>query len=86
MQKTPYLEIHGASSKYVNMMATYINGCGGKGQIIPVIMLLVILYNACFMYQSDKRSNLLITALDTFNLGASVNHEKFLNTLRESNH
>ncbi len=30
MQKTPYLKIHGAYSKYVNMMATYVNGCGGK--------------------------------------------------------
>jgi hypothetical protein len=69
MQKTPYLKIQGAYSKYGNMMATYINGCGGEEQIIPVTMFLVMLYNACFMYQSNKRSNLLITALDTFNLG-----------------
>jgi hypothetical protein len=61
-------------SKYVNMTTTYINGCGGKEQIIPVTMFLVALYNAYFMYQSDKRSNLLITALDTFDLGASVDH------------
>jgi hypothetical protein len=86
MQETPYLKIHGAYSKYVAMMATYINGCTGKKQIIPVLMFLVMLYNACFMYQSDKRSNLLITALDTFNLGANVDHEKFMNTLSESNH
>jgi hypothetical protein len=38
------------------------------------------------MYQSDKKSHLLITALDTFNLGASANHETFMNTLSESNH
>jgi hypothetical protein len=68
------------------MMATYVNGCGGKEQIIPVTIFLVMLYNACFMYQSDNRSNLLITALDTFDLGASINHEKFMNTLSESNH
>jgi hypothetical protein len=68
------------------MTATYVNGCGGKEQIIPVTMFLVMLYDACFMYQNDKRSNLLITALDTFNLGAKVNHEKFINTLSESNH
>ncbi len=86
MQKTPYLKIHGAYSKYVNMTAIYVNGCGGKEQIIPVTMFLVMLYNACFMYQSDKRSHLLVTALDTFNLGASIDHENFMNTLRESNH
>jgi hypothetical protein len=86
MQKTPYLKIHGAYSKYINMMATYVNGCGGKEQIIPVAMFLVMLYNACFMYQSDKRSNLLITVLDTIHLGASIDHGKFINTLSESNH
>jgi hypothetical protein len=68
------------------MMATYVNACGGKEQSIPVTMFLVMLYISCFMYQSDKRSHLLITALDTFDLGASVDHEKFMNTLSESNH
>jgi hypothetical protein len=55
MQITPYLKIHGAYSKYVDMTATYINGCTGKEQIIPVTMFLVMLYNACFMYPSNKR-------------------------------
>jgi hypothetical protein len=68
------------------MPATYVNRCGGKEQIIHVTALLVMLYNACFMYQSDKRSNFLITVLDTFDLGASINHETFMNTLSESNH
>ncbi len=86
MQKTLYLKIHGAYSKYVSMTATYVNGCGGKEQIIPVTMFLVMLYNTCFMCQSDKRSHLLITALDTFDLGASLDHEKFMNSLSESNH
>ncbi len=86
MQKSPHLEIHGAYSKYTIMTATYINGCTGKVQIIPVTMFLVMLYNACFMYQSNKKSNLLISALDTFDLGASVDHETFMNTLSECNH
>jgi hypothetical protein len=34
MQKTPYFKIHGAYSKYVDVTATYINGCTGKEQII----------------------------------------------------
>jgi hypothetical protein len=68
------------------MTATYINGCTDKVQIIPVTMFLVMLYNACFMYQSNKNSNLLISMLDTFDLGASVDHENFMNTLSECNH
>jgi hypothetical protein len=82
-RKTPYLKIHGAYSKYVDMTAQYVNGCTGKVQIISVTMFLVILYNACFMYQSDKKSYMLITALDTFDLGANVDHELFMNTLSE---
>jgi hypothetical protein len=39
---------------------------------------------ACFMYQSDKKSNMLITALDTFDLGANVDHELFMKTLSEN--
>jgi hypothetical protein len=78
-RKSPYVRIHGALSKYIEMTdPTYINGCTGKYQIIPV------LYNACFMFQKDKETNMLITALDTLDLGADVDHEKFMNTLSES--
>jgi hypothetical protein len=70
-------------SKYVEMTAQYVDGCTCELQIIPVTMFLVMLYNACFMYQSDKKSNMLITALDTFDLGANVVHEQFMNTLSE---
>ncbi len=83
MRKGPYLKIHGAYSKYVEMTAQYLDGCTGKVQIIPATKFLVMLYNACFMYQSDKKSNMLITALDTFDLGANVDHELFMNTLSE---
>jgi hypothetical protein len=68
------------------MTATYISGCAGKEQKVPVTMFLVMPYNACFMYQKDKKSSLLVSALDTFDLGARVDHEKFMNTLSECNH
>jgi hypothetical protein len=68
------------------MTVTYINGCTGEEQIVPVTMFLVMLYNAYFMYQKDKKSKLLVSALDTFDLGASVDHEKFMNTLSECDH
>jgi hypothetical protein len=86
MQKCPHLKIHGVYSKYINMTVTYINECAGKEQIVPVTKFLVMLYNACFMYQKDKKSNLLVSALDTFDLGASVDHGKFMNTLSECDH
>ncbi len=81
MLKAPYLKIHGAYSKYVEMTAQFVNGCTGEVHIIPVMMFLVMLYNACFMYQNDKKSNMLITALDTFDLGANIDHDLFMNTL-----
>ncbi len=60
-RKAPYLKIHGAYSKYIEMMdPTWINGCTGKYQFIPVTMFLVVLYNACFMFQKDKKTNMLI--------------------------
>jgi hypothetical protein len=62
MQKCTHLKIHGVYSNYINMTATYINGCAGKEHIVPVTMFLVMLYNACFMYQKDKKSNLLLSA------------------------
>ena len=84
-RKALYLKIHGAYSKYIEMTdPTWLNGCTGKYQIIPVTIFLVVLYNACFMFQEDKEKNMLITALDTLDLGADVDHEKFMKTLSES--
>jgi hypothetical protein len=84
MRKGPYVKIHGAYS-YVcrNEKEEYLNACTGNNRIIPVTMFLVMLYNACFMYQNDKSSNILIKALDTFDLGTSVDIELFLDTLSE---
>ncbi len=41
----------------------------------------------CMLHVSKwQEIKLLITALDTFDLGASIDHEKFMNTLSVSNH
>ena len=82
MQRLLYLKIHGAYCKYVDILATYVNECTGDAQIIPVTMFLVTLYNVCFTFQCNKkRSNLLITALDVFDLGATGQVDKFMNTV-----
>ena len=63
---------------------SYINECTGEFQIIPVTMFLVMLYNAHWMFQHKWESNMLIFALDTFDLGNAVEHEKFMKMLSES--
>jgi hypothetical protein len=84
-QLKPFLKLHGAISNYVELTEVpYINECTGEFQIIPVTMFLVTLYNACWMFQLKRESNILIFALDTFDLGDTVEHEKFMKTLSES--
>jgi hypothetical protein len=84
-RKSPYVTIHGAYSRYIEMTdPTYVNACTGDSQVIPVTLFLVVLYNACFMFQEDNDTNLLIMALDTFDLGADVGQEKFITTFSES--
>jgi len=81
----PFVKLHGAFSNYVEMTeVAYINECTGEFQIIPVTIFLVMLYNACWMYQHNRESNMLIIALDTFDLGDAVEHEKFMKALSES--
>jgi hypothetical protein len=80
----PFVKLHGAFSNYVEMTeVAYINECTAEFQIIPVTIFLVTLYNACWMFQRDRDSNMLIIALDTFDLGDAVEHEKFMKTLSE---
>ena len=79
------MKLHGAFSNYVEMTeVAYINECSGDFQMIPVTIFLVTLYNACWMFQCNRESNMLIFALDTFDLGDAVEHEKFMKTLSES--
>jgi hypothetical protein len=62
----------------------YIQGClDDVDQIIPVMLFLVMLYIACLTYQYDETENLLITALDRFNLGSTVDDDTFMNTFGE---
>jgi hypothetical protein len=81
----PFVRLHRAFSNYVEMTEVmYINECTGEFQIIPVTTFLVMLYNACWMFQRNRESNMFILALDTFDLGDAVKHEKFMKTLSES--
>jgi hypothetical protein len=55
--------------------------CLGYYRIIPVTLFLTTLFKACMSYQEDKTTNLLISALNRFNIGATVQDEIFMNTL-----
>ncbi len=69
----PYCKIHGAYGKHTNMQnMMYINNCGDWNRIILVTMFLVMLFNACFMYQPKADTNLLITALNRFDYGMNL--------------
>ncbi len=58
-----------------------LQGCLGYYRIIPVTLFLTTLFNACTTYQEDKTTNLLISALNCFNIDAPVQDEIFMNTL-----
>ncbi len=47
-------------------------------------MFLVMLYNASFMFQKNNETNFLTMALDTLDLDADVDHEKFMSTMSEN--
>ncbi len=64
----PYCKINVAYGMYTNMQnVTYINNCDDGNRVIPVTMFLVMLFNACFMYQPCN--------------GMNLTNETFINTL-----
>jgi hypothetical protein len=44
-------------------------------------LFLTTLFNACLTYQEDKTTNLLISALNRFDIGTTIPDEIFMNTL-----
>lgn len=81
----PYLKLHGAFSKYTNIKKDcYINSCDGWNRIVPVTLFLVTLFNASFMYHENREENLLIMALNGFDIGESLSDDTFMNTLSKS--
>jgi hypothetical protein len=78
----PYCKLHGAYAKYTKIHnVSYINNCYDYNRIIPVTMFLVMLFNACFMYQTNPCNYLLLTALTGFDYGKSLTDDILMNTL-----
>jgi hypothetical protein len=74
--------LHPAVKMYLpEVTGEYLNTCTGKYQVIPVSVFLMTLYSTCFMFQQDKTDNMLIKALDCFNLIPNLDDETFFTTL-----
>ncbi len=84
-RRGPHVTLHGAYSQYTSLNQTkHIQGCfDNVNRIIPVTIFIVMLYNACFTYQEDKSYNLLLSALDRFDMVSLVDGDTFMNTFSE---
>jgi hypothetical protein len=76
------ITLHPAVKMYLpEVTEEYLNTCMGKYQVIPVSVFLMTLYNTCFMFQQDKTDNMLIKALECFNLTPNLDNDTFFITL-----
>jgi hypothetical protein len=73
---------HPAVAEYLpEVKAEYLNMCKGTYQVIPVAVFIMTLYNACFMFQTDKTDNMLIKALEWFDMTPNVDDNTFFKTM-----
>ena len=63
--------------------AEFLNMCKGTYSVIPVAVFIMTLYNACFMFQQDKTENLMIKALERFDLTPNIDGNAFFKTMSE---
>jgi hypothetical protein len=76
---------HTAVAEYLpDVKAEYLNSCKGTHQLIPVEVFIMTLYNACFMFQTDKTDNLMIKALERIDLMPNINDNTFFKTMSEN--
>jgi hypothetical protein len=59
----PSNTMHRACTEYGIKPKLYLNQCEGEDKAIPVTVLVVAMYNACYAFQRDSRKNLLLFAL-----------------------
>jgi hypothetical protein len=52
----PFCKLHGAYARHTSNInnVNYINDCNDWNRIIPVTVFLVMLFNACLMYQPNE--------------------------------
>jgi len=62
-RSAPFNTMHVACCDYGINWKQYLNSCEGDDEAIPVTVLPVSMYNACYTFQDDQRENLLILTL-----------------------
>ena len=70
--------MHAACSEYNIKPNTYMNQCKGDEETIPVMILLVTMYNVCLAFQHERHTNLLILALERFDLGTQISTSSYV--------
>ena len=87
-RKFQSVQLHAAYSSYCINVADliYIQDFHNDStyRIIPTTMFLTSLYNAAFLFQTNKQDNLLITALTRFDIKSTVSCNTFLVTMSTS--
>jgi hypothetical protein len=74
--------MHKACTEYGIKPTLYLNQCEGEGEAIPVIVLLVAMYNACYAFQRDSRKILQLLALRRLDLhGGAIADKSLIATL-----
>jgi hypothetical protein len=61
--------------------AEYLNMYKGTYRVIIVAVFIMTLYNACFMFQTNKTDNMLIKALERFDMTPNVDDNTFFKTM-----
>jgi hypothetical protein len=82
-RSAPFTTMHGACVDYNITHKPWLNSCEGDDEVIPVTVLLVSMYNACYTFQSDdNRDNLLILALGKLDHGSrgTITEKAFIRT------
>jgi hypothetical protein len=77
-REQPFNTMHGSCTEYGIKPKLYLNQCEGEDEAIPVTVLLVDLYTACYTFQRDNRKNLLLLALGRLDLHGGAIADKSL--------
>ena len=84
-RSAPFNTMHGTCCDYGINWKQYLNSCEGDDEAIPVTVLLVSMYNACYTFQDDQRENLLILTLRGLDHGSrgTIPDKAFIRTFSE---
>ena len=58
-RSAPFNTMHAACTAYNIRCRSYLNNCKGDDEAIPVAVMIVSMYNGCYVFQNDDRKNLL---------------------------